>query len=344
MQLIESRIYEAIRHALGTEILELMDDESVIEILRNANGALCVERLGCDIEAIPTALSDRSVESLIRLLASHANESCSEKNPSLAIRLPYWHARFQGLLPPVVEAPSFSIRKHAQQGFSLEHYLASGSLSQAQYEAIIEAVARRENIIISGGTGSGKTTIANAILAKMMASGDRIITVEDTPELRLPSNIGLQIFTKASIGYGSQQALKDILRLRPDRIVLGELRDGACLDLIKAWNTGHSGGLTTIHANSCELALKRVESLIAEVSVSIPRELIAQTVNLVVQVKRAGARRVVSEISKVCGLKQGSYVLEPIGGKYVLEFMEGEYGKYQATDRVERDGAGLYLS
>lgn len=246
MQLIESRIYEAIKHALGVDVVALMEDDSVIEILRNANGSLCVERLGCEMEEIHNSLSDRNVESLIRLLASHAQESCGEKNPSLAIKLPYWHARFQALLPPVVDAPSFSIRKHAKLVFSLEHYLASESLSKTQYEVVLDAIAQRENIVISGGTGSGKTTIANAILAKMIASGDRIITVEDTPELRLPSNKSLQIFSKANIGYGSQQALKDILRLRPDRIVLGELRDGACLDLIKAWNTGHSGGLTTI--------------------------------------------------------------------------------------------------
>lgn len=313
MQLIESRIYEAIKHALGADVIALMEDDSVIEILRNANGSLCVERSGCEMEEIPNSLSDRNVESLIRLLASNANETCGEKNPSLAIKLPYWHARFQALLPPVVDAPSFSIRKHAKLVFSLEHYLASESLTKTQYEVVLDAIAQRENIVISGGTGSGKTTIANAILAKMIASGDRIITVEDTPELRLPSNKGLQIFSKANIGYGSQQALKDILRLRPDRIVLGELRDGACLDLIKAWNTGHSGGLTTIHANSCELALKRVESLIAEVSVNIPRELIAQTVNLIIQVKRAGPKRVVSEIMKIKGLKHGDYVFELVG-------------------------------
>lgn len=335
MQLMEARIYEAIKHALGAEIVSLMEDDSVIEILRNANGSLCVERLGQEIEEVRHTLSDRSVESLIRLLASNANESCGEKNPSLAIKLPYWHARFQALLPPVVDAPSFSIRKHAKLSFKLEDYFKSGSISQGQYEAVLAAVNQRENIIISGGTGSGKTTLANAILAKMVDSGDRIISVEDTPELRLVSSIGLQIFSKANIGYGAQQALKDILRLRPDRIVVGELRDGACLDLIKAWNTGHSGGLSTIHANSCELALKRIESLIAEVSVNIPRELIAQTVGLVIQVKRAGSKRVVSEIIKIKGLKQGDYVFEPIGG---------EYEKYQNDECPRFPSNVLYVS
>lgn len=335
MQLIESRLYDAVKQTLGSEILGLLDDDSVIEILRNANGALCVERLGRDIEEIDCSLSDRSVEALIRLLASHANEVCNDKNPSLAIKLPYWHARFQGLLPPVVDAPSFSIRKHAKHIFSLEHYLATGSMSEVQYDAVREAVRCRQNIVISGGTGSGKTTFANAILAEMIITGDRIITVEDTPELRLTCKKGLQIFTKNSIHYGAQEALKDILRLRPDRIVLGELRDGACLDLIKAWNTGHAGGLTTIHANSCSLAIKRIESLIAEVSVNVPCELISQTVNILIQVKRDGSKRVVSDMKRISGFLNQEYLLDDIRGEYVL---------CEASHRAERDGDVVYLS
>ncbi len=327
MQLIESRIYDAIKQALGPEMVQLLEDDSVIEILRNANGALCVERLGSDIQEEAQSLSDRKVESLIRLLASHTNEICNDKNPSLAVKLPYWHARFQGLLPPIVGAPSFSIRKHAKHVFTLEHYFKAGSLTECQYEAIIEAVVQRENIIISGGTGSGKTTIANAILNEMVKSGDRIITVEDTPELRLASSKGLQIYTKAAIGYGSQQALKDILRMRPDRIVLGELRDGSCLDLIKAWNTGHSGGITTIHANSSELAIRRVESLIAEVSMNVPRDLIAQTVNLIIQIKREGSKRVVSEIKRMRGFKDQDYIFEEVGRKDA-EAKTGDSARY----------------
>jgi P-type conjugative transfer ATPase TrbB len=335
MQLIESRLYDAVKQTLGKEVLGLLDDDSVIEILRNANGALCIERLGKDIEEVDCSLSDRSVESLIRLLAANANEVCNDKNPSLAIKLPYWHARFQGLLPPIVDAPSFSIRKHAKHIFPLDEYLESGSISPAQYDSLLESVRNRENIIISGGTGSGKTTLANAILAKMIETGDRIITVEDTPELRLSSKKGLQIFTKSNIGYGSQQAIKDILRLRPDRIVLGELRDGTCLDLIKAWNTGHCGGLTTVHANSCQLAIRRIESLIAEVSVNVPHELISQTVNLLIQIKREGPKRIVSDMKRINSFKNQEYFLEEIGGRYE---------KSKADDRARCYRDVVYLS
>ncbi len=309
----KDRINTAIKQTIGSEMVALLQDESVIEIMRNSNGSLCIERLGCEIEESDILLSDRAVDSFIRIIASFVGQVCNEKHPSLTAKLPFWQARFQGLLPPVVEAPSFSIRKHGSRVFKLEDYLNKSELTLEQFDCLMNAVENRENIIISGGTGSGKTTLANAILAKMIETKDRIITVEDTAELRMPAKIGLQIFTRDDIPYSSRQALKDILRLRPDRIILGELRDGSCLDLIKAWNTGHSGGLTTIHANSCELALRRVESLIAEVSVTIPRELISQTVNVVVQVKRQGPKRVIEEIKKICGLDGERYRFEPIG-------------------------------
>lgn len=314
MQLEKERIAAAIRQTIGVEIIALLEDASVIEIMRNANGFLCVERLGQGIEESGISLSDRAAESLIRFLASSVNEVCNDKNPSIALKLPYWHARFQGLLPPIVDAPSFSIRKHSNQVFKLEDYVLKGELFPEQFECLMQAITERQNIVISGGTGSGKTTLANAILAKMVETKDRIITVEDTPELHLHAKSCQQIFTKDQIGYGSRQALKDLLRLRPDRIVLGELRDGACLDLIKAWNTGHSGGLTTIHANSCELALQRIESLISEVALNIPRELIAQTVNVIVQVRRQGPKRFVSELKKLRGLEGQSYRFEIFGG------------------------------
>lgn len=313
MQLENDRVAAAIKQTMGAEIVALLEDDCVIEIMRNANGSLCIERLGRDMEESSISLSDRAAESLIRFLASSVNEVCNDKSPSIALKLPFWHARFQGLLPPVVDAPSFSIRKHSRQIFQLEDYVSKDELSHEQFNCLMEVIAGRQNIVISGGTGSGKTTLANAILAKMVETKDRIITVEDTPELRLNAKNSQQIFTKDQIGYGSRQAIKDILRLRPDRIVLGELRDGACLDLIKSWNTGHSGGLTTIHANSCELALQRIESLISEVSVNIPRELISQTVNVIVQVKRQGSKRWVSELKKLKGLKGQGYHFETMG-------------------------------
>lgn len=330
----QERIQAAVRQTLGDGVVGLLEDNSVIEIMRNANGSLCVERLGKDIEQTRIGLSDRATESFIRFLASQVGEVCNEKNPTLAVKLPYWHARFQGLLPPIVDAPTFAIRKHSNQLISLEDYVQKDELSSNQFDCLMDAITERENIVISGGTGSGKTTFANAVLAKMIETGDRIMTVEDTPELRLSSPIGQQIFIKDTIGYGARHALKDILRMRADRIVLGEVRDGACLDLIKAWNTGHSGGLTTIHANSCELALTRIESLIAEVSMTIPRELIAQTVNVVVQVKRQGAKRIIADIKRLTGLTHQTYSFSSI---------RGDYAKHQTNGRHNSDDNVVHL-
>lgn len=334
MTIEQERLNAAIRQTLGDSLVQLLEDDAVIEIMRNANGALCVERVGQGIVHSDIRFSDKAAESFVRFMASHVGDVCNEKNPSLAVKIPYWHARFQGLLPPIVDAPTFTIRKHSNRLIALEDYVNNGTMSSSQYACLMNAVDEHENIVISGGTGSGKTTLANAVLAKMIETGDRIITIEDTPELRLLSPIGQQIFTKDSISYGPRQALKDILRMRPDRIVLGEVRDGACLDLIKAWNTGHSGGLTTIHANSCELALQRIESLIAEVSVTIPRELIAQTVNVVVQIKRQGSKRVVDDIKRLTGLKNQTYSFCSI---------RGDYAKYENGHRVVSDDNVVHL-
>lgn len=338
MTLEKHRIQKAITETLGAHVVALLEDDSVIEIMRNANGALCVERLGMPIELCPTRLSDRAAETFIRLLASEAQEVCNEKNPSLAVKLPYWRARLQGLLPPLVATPTFSIRKHRQHAFDLDHYVSTQQLSLEHYNYLVQATKDRLNVLIAGGTGSGKTTFANALLQKMVNTGDRIITIEDTPELVLNSDIGLQIMTKAAIGYDARSAIKDTLRLRPDRIVLGELRDGACLDLIKAWNTGHSGGLTTLHANSSELALARVESLIAEVSVNIPRELIAQTINVVVYIERRGSRRVVTDVKQLTGFKNNNYLFCLVRGE------KHERAKSSSGAHSEHGSTVIYLS
>lgn len=309
MELIEARKYEAITEVMGPMMIDLLNDDSVIEILRNPNGSLCIERLDTGIQEITCSLLDNDVKNLIRLLADHANEICNDKKPSLSLKLPYWNGRFQGLLPPVVEAPTFSIRKHIRKTLTLENYLELKAITHEQYHVIQEAVLERHNIVISGGTGSGKTTLANAILAKMVSTNDRIITLEDTAELSIDSPKAVRIFTRTDIQYDAQTALKDILRLRPDRIVVGEVRDKACLDLIKAWNTGHAGGLTTLHANSAKLALKRIESLILEASLNVPKDLISQTVNIIIQIERQGTKRMVTGVSKIIGLDDKDYIL-----------------------------------
>ena len=163
-----------------------------------------------------------------------------------------------------------------------------------------------------GGTGTGKTTLTNAILNEMAQTEDRIVVIEDTPELQCNARNKVHMFTKSNIGFTMQKAVSEVLRYRPDRIVVGEVRDGSALDLLKAWNTGHSGGVSTLHANSAELGLRRLESLIREVSVNVPRDLISEAIHVLIHIKREAGKRFVNEIIEVNGLKNEKYDLRPI--------------------------------
>jgi len=307
--LSEARIYQAILNAMGPVLRELLLDDQVIEIMLNPDGQLWVDRMSEGMSLLNETIPKNDIETLIRLVASHCGQSCHEKSPSLSCVIPISNARFQAFVPPVVDAPSFSIRKRAIQVFTLEDYVRSQILTQTQSDFLIEAVKNRQNILVVGGTGTGKTTLTNAILNEIAKTNDRIVTLEDTPELQCNSLNKAQIYTKTEIGFTMQKAVCEVMRFRPDRIVVGEVRDGSALDLLKAWNTGHSGGVSTIHANSALLGLRRLESLISEVSVNVPRDLIAESVHVVIHIKRQAYGRVVDEVVQVCGLNKGEYQL-----------------------------------
>lgn len=310
--LSEARIYQAILNAMGPVLRELLLDDKVIEIMLNPDGQLWVEKISEGMKRAGESISKNDAETLIRLVASNCGLSCHEKSPSLSCIIPVSSARFQAFVPPVVDAPSFSIRKRAIQVFTLEDYVHSKILSQSQCDFLIEAVKNRQNILVVGGTGTGKTTLTNAILNEMAKTDDRIVTIEDTPELQCNSKNKAQIFTKADIGFTMQKAVCEVMRFRPDRIVVGEVRDGSALDLLKAWNTGHSGGVSTIHANSAKLGLRRLESLISEVSMNVPRDLISESIHVLIHIKREANRRVIDEMIQVSGLKNGDYELTPV--------------------------------
>ena len=227
-----SRLHNAVIHCLGTEISQLFHNDQVCEILLNADGKLWVELLGEGMREHATSLRAQDAQALIRLVASHyGSDVCNENNPSLSCAFPIGKARFQAFLPPLVSSPAFSIRKHVAAVFTLEDYVDKGIISTNQQQALIEAVQQRKNILVVGGTGSGKTTLANALLDEMAQTNHRVITIEDTPELNCSCPNTVQIITRSSINYTMQHALRDVLRFRPDRIVVGEVRDGSALDL-----------------------------------------------------------------------------------------------------------------
>lgn len=312
-----TRTIDMLSMAFGSAINQLMQDKQVVEIMLNPDGKVWVERLSDGIRDSGHHVTAQDAERVVRLIASYSGQECNDRNPSLAAVIPGCGSRFQGLLPPVVQQPCFTIRKKALQLFTLQDYVDKSIMEAGQLHAIRQAVEQRHNILVVGGTGTGKTTLTNAILAEISQVGHRIVVIEDTPELQCTAPNHLTFHTHPPI-YTMQQAVKDALRCRPDRIVVGEVRDGAALDLLKAWNTGHNGGVATIHANGPVQGLIRLEQLIQEVVVNVPRELIAEAINIIVYMERdAKTGRKVQQVAEVIGVEGEKYVLKGNNGSNI---------------------------
>jgi type IV secretion system protein TrbB len=300
------RLIVMLKTALGPDIGSLLTDNAVIELMLNQDGKLWADRLGIGREFTGHTIPPQDAERIIKLVASGTGAECNELKPILSAEFPGTGSRFQGLLAPVVTAPVFTIRKKALMIFSLEDYVAQEILSPTQMELIKIAVKARQNILIVGGTGTGKTTFANAILNEIAKTKDRIVIIEDTLELQCSAPD--TVFLRARDGLASMNdLLKATMRLRPDRIVVGEVRGCEALSLLKAWNTGHPGGCATVHANSAKGGLTRLEQLVQEAVITVPRELIAEAVNLVVHIDRYGSGRKIKEIIQVDGVVDGKY-------------------------------------
>jgi type IV secretion system protein VirB11 len=312
----QTRRADALESALGP-LMPFLQDERVVEILLNADGVVWVDRLGEGLLWTSVRMTPVHVERLLRLVASEMRLELNAQHPSLSAKLPApWSARLQAAIPPIVDAPVFALRKPARVVFSLEDYRAKGIVSHVQCEALARAVFARDNILIGGGTGSGKTTFANA-LVKVIAeeTTDRVHIIEDTPELRCEAPNKLQVLVQPGV-HSWRDAIMAAMRFRPDRILVGEVRDGSALELLKAWNTGHPGGVATLHANDTRAMLDRLAQLVEEVVYPAPRALIAQTIQVCVHIQRdkshpAGRR--LSGIDRVRGLNpDGSWKLERI--------------------------------
>jgi P-type conjugative transfer ATPase TrbB len=252
---------------------------------------------------------------MLQLVANTMEVELSAQRPSLAAILPGWGARLQAMVPPVSPAPVFTLRKPPTRIFTLANYVEKAIISEHQADAIRQAVQSRANILVGGSTGAGKTTLVNAILDEVaQATKDRVYIVEDIPELQCRAQNKIQLLVQSN--YSWQNAIRDAMRSRPDRIIVGEVREGAAaLDLVKAWNTGHPGGLGTVHANDTASMLSRIFQLIEEVA-NPSRSIIADTINVCVHLQRdpshpAGRR--LSGIDRVRGLRtDGGWYLDPI--------------------------------
>ena len=282
--------------ALGPDIAAMLEAPDTLEVIANPDGRLWVERAGSGRIATPHRIGAGQTERVIRLVATLTGAEVGRCAPIVSAELPPSGERFEGILPPVSRAPCFTIRKPAGRVFTLEDYEASGVITASQAARLRSAVMKRANIIVAGGTGSGKTTLANALLHEIGRLRERIVILEDTRELQCAAEDVVALRTQPG-SVTLSDLVRSTLRLRPDRIVVGEVRGPEALDLLKAWNTGHPGGIATLHANSAGAALLRLEQLTMEVCRTPPRELIAQAIDVVVYVERGGpAGRRIAEI------------------------------------------------
>ena len=298
--------------ALGPDIAAWLDEAAVVEVMLNPDGRLWVDRLGSGLADTGERLSAADGERIVRLVAHHVGVEVHTSAPRVSAELPGTGERFEGLLPPVVAAPCFAIRKPAVAVFTLEDYVAAGIMPAAAAVALAKAVHARDNILVAGGTSTGKTTLTNALLAEVAKTSDRVVLIEDTRELQCLTPNLVALRTKDGVASLSD-LVRSSLRLRPDRIPIGEVRGAEALDLLKAWGTGHPGGIGTIHAGSAIGALRRLEQLIQEAVVTVPRALIAETIGVVAVLAGRGSERRLSELARVQGLDAtGDYRLSPV--------------------------------
>src|SRR5712691_11049427 len=302
-----------LRTALGPAIANWLEDPAIVEVMLNPDGRLWVDRLTEGLVDTGEHLSAADGERIVRLVAHHVGVEVHPASPRVSAELPETGERFEGLIPPVVAAPTFAIRKPPVAIFTLRDYVAAGIMTAAQAEHLCNAVAERRNVLVAGGTSTGKTTLVNALLAEVANTSDRVVLIEDTRELQCKAPNLVALRTKDGVASLSD-LVRSSLRLRPDRIPIGEVRGAEALDLLKAWGTGHPGGVGTIHAGSALGALRRLEQLIQEAVVTVPRALIAETIDVVAVLSDRGRERRLAELMRVTGLGPvGDYVLSPAG-------------------------------
>ncbi|MDO6416254.1 P-type conjugative transfer ATPase TrbB [Sphingomonas sp. BIUV-7] len=302
--------------AMGPKIAAALADPLVLEVMVNPDGSLRLDQLAGGRTDTGVRYDPSQVERIIRLVASHAHTEVHAGSPIISAELPPHGSgvgeRFEGVLPPVSLAPCFSIRKPATRIYTLKDYVSDGIMAPDTARLLTLAVVDRLNILVVGGTSSGKTTLANALLAELAHLDERVVLIEDTRELQSPVRDTVALRTRVG-SVMMADLVRSTMRLRPDRIIVGEVRGPEALDMLKAWNTGHPGGIATVHANSAIAALYRLEQLVQEAVVTVPRRLIAEAIDIIVFIAGRGTARRVETIARVGGLDpDGAYRLTAI--------------------------------
>jgi P-type conjugative transfer ATPase TrbB len=303
-----ARLSEKLRRELGPVVLKALSDPDMIEIILNPDGRIWVESHTAGMSQTDASMAPTQAENLIGTVAAALNAVANPQNPIIEGELPLTGSRFEGLLPPIAPSPCFVIRKRASVLYTLDHYLKDNIVTRAQAIVLRDAIAKRRNIVIAGGTGSGKTTLVNALIHEMVSLGDqaeRFVIIEDTLELQCAARNALQLHTTDAADM--TRLVRATMLLRPDRIIIGEVRGKEALALLKAWNTGHPGGITTVHANSASAALLRLLSLVEEAGMPAQPQLIAEAVNLLAFMERTSITgRRLTELVHVEGYSQNA--------------------------------------
>ena len=321
-----------LRRELGDSILILLNDDAVEDIVLNPDGALWAKQMGSGFRRVGQMSGSQAVCAM-NTIASMRSMVLNYERPVLETELPIDGSRFEGLIPPVVRHPVFAIRRRPRKIFTLAQYCDAGILTNradplnrlrrrenfadqlagSHADVIRAAIAARKNILTAGSTGSGKTTFTNAILDGIaeISPHDRVISIEDTTELQC--SVANYVDLRAVGTVTMLDCLRACMRLKPSRIVVGEVRGAEAHTMLKAWNTGHPGGAATVHANDALSGLIRLESLVAEATSAPQQQLIAEAVDLVVFIDEEAslsAGRKVREVALVNGYRDGRYQLE----------------------------------
>jgi P-type conjugative transfer ATPase TrbB len=301
-QIQERRRDELLRRQLGPQLLAAIADPTITDIIVNEDGRVWFDAHGKGLFAAGFSLPESQRESLIGSVAAALGTVADADHPIVEGELTIERIRFEGLRPPVVRHVCVAMRKPAQVLYTLDDYVRDRIITETQAESFRGAIDRRENIVIGGGTGSGKTTLGGALINEMVARSDpneRYVIIEDTLEIQCRAQNLVQLHTAEVADL--TRLVRATMRLRPDRIVIGEVRGAEALGLLKAWATGHPGGVTTVHANSAPAVLTRLSSLVQEAGVPPQPDLIAETIKLIAFIVRTPMGRRVTEIVRLEG-------------------------------------------
>ena len=306
------RNLDKLRREMGPEIRQAMDDNRVVEVMLNPDGSVWTDKMGIGMEYLCNMKEVDAIQ-MLGTIAHMLGTVVNHEKPKVEGELPGDGSRVEGVVPPIVPHPVFNIRKKASSVYPLEQYIIEGRAAYEDIELLREAVLSRKNILVVGGTGTGKTTFVNAIIneMKLLTPKHRLIILEDTPELQCTMDNFIPMRTTSDVSM--QELLKITMRQRPDRIIIGEVRGKEALDMLKAWNTGHPGGVCTVHANDARAGLLRIEQLISEVSETPMRDLVAEAIDVVVFLVRdpkIGPK--LSELISVEGVVDGQYVFRDL--------------------------------